>query len=31
MARMLLIKEMRQAQGIDPASHYKVSARRPAS
>jgi len=31
MARLLLIKEMRQAkaQGIDPTSLYKVSARRP--
>jgi ankyrin repeat protein len=32
MARLLLIKEMRQAraQGIDPGSLYKVSARKPA-
>jgi ankyrin repeat protein len=32
MARLLMIKEMRQAQarGIDPRSLYKVSSRRPA-
>jgi hypothetical protein len=32
MARLLIIKEMRQAkaQGVDPASLYKVSARKPA-
>jgi ankyrin repeat protein len=33
MARLLLIKEMRQAeaQGIDPINLYKISARKPAS
>jgi hypothetical protein len=32
MARLLLIKEVRQAraQGIDPDSLYKISARKPA-